>query len=260
MSLLLCFFVLLLSFSELDKAKYKEVAGSLEKAFGVQRKTPAYEAPKGIKMIAKDFDQEVVAIHEREEFVATQDIEEAGEDLKKVADKIYEGSEEQEMVEVTLGENNITIRLMGESTFDSGVAKLKPHVIPLLERVAEILRKTRGAIVISGHTDNVPLKGGPYLNNLRLSVARSTSVAEFFIYEENVAPERISTVGFGEYRPLYPNDTREGRRKNRRVEISISFLPTQKARKPLIQDTVSKKNPSTPSLKPEKIEDGMIKE
>ena len=60
MSLLLCFFVLLLSFSEMDRQKYKQVAGSLEKAFGVQRKAKVMDIPKGMKMIAKDFDQEII--------------------------------------------------------------------------------------------------------------------------------------------------------------------------------------------------------
>ena len=60
MSLLLCFFVLLLSFSEMDRQKYKQVAGSMEKAFGVQRKERIMEIPKGMKIIAKDFDQEII--------------------------------------------------------------------------------------------------------------------------------------------------------------------------------------------------------
>jgi len=60
MALLLCFFVLLLSFSETDRAKYKEVAGSLEKAFGIQRKTPAWDSPKGQSLIARDFDKELL--------------------------------------------------------------------------------------------------------------------------------------------------------------------------------------------------------
>jgi len=67
MSLLLCFFVLLLSFSTMDKQKYKQVAGSLEKAFGVQRINRVMEIPKGVKMIAKDFDQEVIVTRIKEE-------------------------------------------------------------------------------------------------------------------------------------------------------------------------------------------------
>ena len=78
MSLLLCFFVLLLSFSEMDKAKYKEVSGSLAKAFGVQRKIKAFQAPKGIKMISRDFDQELIPARPLEEFIAMQQREKIG--------------------------------------------------------------------------------------------------------------------------------------------------------------------------------------
>ncbi|MBT8374349.1 MAG: hypothetical protein KJN80_05515 [Deltaproteobacteria bacterium] len=83
MSLLLCFFVLLLSFSEMDKAVYKQVAGSLKQAFGVQRKVKTMEPAKGIKMIAKDFDQELIATKRAEEFVEMQKKRTIGEELKK---------------------------------------------------------------------------------------------------------------------------------------------------------------------------------
>ena len=70
MALLLCFFVLLLSFSETDRAKYKDVAGSLEKAFGVQRETPAWDSPKGQSMIARNFDKEFKIITRDKEIVS----------------------------------------------------------------------------------------------------------------------------------------------------------------------------------------------
>ena len=109
MSLLLCFFVLLLSFSEMDRQKYKQVAGSLEKAFGVQRKIRVMEIPKGMKIIARDFDQEIIEMRIKEE-------------LGKQIDDLLATEMEDLHGQIALesDEEQITLRLMGESTFDSG--------------------------------------------------------------------------------------------------------------------------------------------
>jgi chemotaxis protein MotB len=214
MSLLLCFFVLLLSFSEMDKQKYKQVAGSMEKAFGVQRKNRVMEIPKGMKMIAKDFDQEAVATRIKEDLGREIDymVEESLTDLK-------------DQIDLESGDNEVIIRLMGESTFDSGKAEIRPQLKPLLKKVGNILNASEGDISVAGHTDNVPIRSGPYKTNLRLSAARASAVAEYLIAESHIDPRRISTMGFGEYRPIESNDTPQGRRKNRRVEIILTNIP-----------------------------------
>ena len=219
MSLLLCFFVLLLSFSEMDRAKYKEVAGSLSKAFGVQRKIKAFEAPKGIKMIAKDFDQEIIPPHRREEFLRTQERQAIGEELKKEIESRF--NDIKDLLQVDVGKDQITIRLMGEAAFRSGSAQLRGELLPLMEKIGYALKGTKGDLIVAGHTDNVPIVGGAYVNNLRLSIARAISVAEFLINQTGIDPGRIATIGFGEYRPMKPNTTKEGRKKNRRVEIVL---------------------------------------
>jgi len=170
MSLLLCFFVLLLSFSEMDKAVYKEVAGSLEKAFGVQRKDKVLDTPKGLKMIAKDFDQAIVPPRPSQEFIVTQEKKQIGEELQKVVESRFK--EIQSLIDINVGEDQIAISLMGESTFDSGKAQIKPQMKPLLDKIAAALSGTDGEIIIAGHTDNVPLTGGRYRSNLGLSIAR----------------------------------------------------------------------------------------
>ena len=92
---------------------------------------------------------------------------------------------------------------------------------PLLDKIASVLMKTPGEIVVAGHTDNVPLNGGRFRDNLGLSIARAASVAEYLMNRHKVTPSRIATMGFGEFRPLETNQTPEGRRKNRRVEIIL---------------------------------------
>lgn len=214
MSLLLCFFVLLLSFSEMDRQKYKQVAGSLEKAFGVQRRTKVMEIPKGMKMIAKDFDQELIATRIKDQI---------GKELDEIITSQL--SDLKDQIEVEAGDEEVTIRLMGESTFDSGKAEIRPQMKPLLLKVAEQIRTHSSDIIIAGHTDNVPVHGGPYKTNLRLSTARASAVAEYLIANSTIDPKRISTMGFGEYHPLKTNLTPGGRQKNRRVEIILTNLP-----------------------------------
>ena len=220
MSLLLCFFVLLLSFSEMDRAIYKQVAGSLRDAFGVQRKVKTMQPAKGIKMISKDFDQELIATQRREEFVITQEKKTIGEELKKAVESLSQDM--KNLIQVEVGDKEITVRLMGETTFDSGKADIKQQMKPLLIKIGSVLKKTKGNITVTGHTDNVPLRSNwIYKSNLELSIARSASVAEFLLHKTYIKPYRIAAMGYGEYRPQESNATTEGRRKNRRVEIIL---------------------------------------
>jgi chemotaxis protein MotB len=216
MSLLLCFFVLLLSFSEMDRQKYKVVAGSMERAFGMQRKKNVSESPRhGLQMIAKDFDQVAIATRIKE-FVG-QELEENFDELYgKIADDI----------EIEAGNDQVIIRLMGESTFDSGKAEIKPEFKPMILRIGQILStEASGDVTIAGHTDNVPVRGGPFQSNLKLSIARAATVAQFLLDQKAIDPQRVSTMGYGEYRPIADNQTDLGRRKNRRVEIIAGTLP-----------------------------------
>ncbi len=211
MSLLMCFFVLLLSFSEIDRNKYRVVSGSVKNAFGIQRKKPVFESPKGSKMIAREFDQAIILTK----------IEKVVKEIINELEGEYE--ELKGLVEVESAENQLTIRMMGEATFDTGRADLRSEFIPLLRKIGEVLGKTKAEIIIAGHTDNVPLSSGPFGSNLGLSMARAGSVAEFLLSKKNIDPRKLSTMGFGEYRPLASNDTAEGRRKNRRVEIIVTM-------------------------------------
>jgi chemotaxis protein MotB len=211
MSLLLCFFVLLLSFSEMDRNKYRVVSGSVRNAFGLQRKRPVFESPKGQKMIAREFDQAIVISKVKEVIQPiVKELETEYKDLK-------------ELVDIEVEENQVTIRMMGEATFDTGKASLRRELIPLLLKIGEMLSATRGEIIVAGHTDNIPVKGGMYGSNLGLSMARAGSVAEFLLKSSSIDPKRVSAMGFGEYRPLTSNETEQGRQKNRRVEIIVSL-------------------------------------
>jgi chemotaxis protein MotB len=195
----------------MDRNKYRIVSGSMKNAFGIQRKKPIFESPKGQKMIAKEFDQAIVLVKVQDVInPIQQELEDEFQEFKK-------------SVEIEVDENEVTIRMMGEATFDTGQAKLRKEFVPLLLKIGEVLAKTKGEIIIAGHTDNVPLIGGQFRSNLGLSMARAGTVAEYLLKSTSIDPKKLSTMGFGEYRPLASNDTAEGRRKNRRVEIIVSM-------------------------------------
>jgi len=236
MSLLLCFFVLLLSFSEMDRQKYKMVAGSMAKAFGIQRKEKDTESPKGATMVSLSFDQDMIPQHKREEYISMQSVETTaddyatmeamkalGEELKEALEGKLKGLEDK--VEIEVEGNQTIIRLQGGATFDSGRANIKLPMVPILREIGLRLKDTEGDIIVAGHTDNVPIIGGRFETNLKLSIGRAAEVAEFMIDKIGIPPERISTMGFGKYRPAYSNDTADGREKNRRVEIVLTALP-----------------------------------
>ena len=132
MSLLLCFFVLLLSFSEMDRQKYKELSGSMQNAFGVQRKKQVFDIPKGQKIIAKDFDQEAITLSKETDI------------LEQVRKAILDSfGDSGGLIEFDADEYKIRIRLMGESTFHSGSADIRESMKPLLARLPRSSEKMK---------------------------------------------------------------------------------------------------------------------
>ena len=126
-------------------------------------------------------------------------------------------------VKLQMMEKGLVITVVGDLVFDSGKAKIRQEAYPLLDKVAAVLKENMSGfnIGIEGYTDNVPIKHSNWKSNWELSTARSLSVLHFLVNDKGIEPERLSSIGFGEYRPVASNDTREGRKLNRRVEIVI---------------------------------------
>jgi chemotaxis protein MotB len=126
-------------------------------------------------------------------------------------------------VKLQMMEKGLVITVVGDLLFDSGKAKIRHEAYPLLDKVASVLKDNMAGfnIGIEGYTDNVPIRHSGWKSNWELSTARSLSVLHFLVKEKGISPQRLSAIGFGEYRPVTSNDTREGRKLNRRVEIVI---------------------------------------
>jgi chemotaxis protein MotB len=246
MSLLMCFFVLLLSFAEIDALKYKMVVKSLETAFGVQREVPKDEIPEGTSIIAQEFSpgepkptplkvvRQDTMDETREQLKVTADAEQlAQQQVKEVAEETQEFREalEQEikdgLIVVESQFSRIVIRIREKGSFPSGDARLNPGFIPILRKIHDVLLTTDGRIAVAGHTDNVPINTARYRSNWELSTSRATSVVHELLAPGVIPAERFVLEGYADTKPLVPNDTPENRAKNRRVEIIVLKSPVE---------------------------------
>ncbi len=176
---------------------------------------------------------------EEEKARAEQEKRERLEEISKTYEGLLNGlQQEVEEGRITIRrlKGKLSVQVLDEILFDSGSAEIKPEGQEVLRRVGRILKQQRDkGIVIEGHTDNVPISGAlaeRFPTNWELSTARATSVVRFLQDEVGIAPERLSAVGYGPYRPVAPNDTPEGRAKNRRIEIKLVPLEAPLFRPP----------------------------
>ncbi|MGY8773522.1 MULTISPECIES: flagellar motor protein MotB [Spongiibacter] len=239
MSLLLAFFVLLFSFSEMDKQKFKELSGSMRDAFGVQREVPAFSPPIGTSIIARDFSpgqpkptienqvRQEAAIDMRsfaevplnEEMAITE--EDLAEDLEKVKEHLAVEIQEG-LVEVDDdGERVITIRIRETGSFPSGSADMDRDFLPVINKIAVLVEDIGGHVVIAGHTDKLPIYNQRFHSNWELSAARAATVLERIVEVSGRSASYFRLAGHADTRPIDTNDTAEGRARNRRVEVIL---------------------------------------
>jgi chemotaxis protein MotB len=154
-------------------------------------------------------------------------------DLQKARDEIEKTmAEEGIRGEVVLQKDGLRLSLEegGQtSLFPSGNADLTPEMVSILERMRPTLQRLQKNhdVVVEGHTDDVPVRGGKYGSNWDLSTARATSVVRHLIEKQGYEPKRLAAIGYGEHRPAVPNDSEENRAKNRRVVLIVK--PPDKA-------------------------------
>jgi len=212
MSLLLCFFVLLLSMSTMDAKKVKEAIGSLAGALSVLEGGTQTE-------VSRERIQKATPIQKNEETAQT---------VNKLSQAIMEFKQFTQggkgpAIVLEEGEEGFFIRLPADITFAPGSAMITDQdSLLFLKRVAIIIKEylpKNVEIQIKGYTDNVPPpKNSPYKDNWELSAARSLSVLKILI-KNGVNPAQLSAAAYGPYHPIASNNTPQGRAKNRRVEI-----------------------------------------
>ena len=357
-TLLMAFFVLILSFAEFNVPKFKQISGSLKNAFGIQRIVPVVEQPKGTTVLSLDFspspapsvtknltqqttdaeqknldlkseidegdsaksnsketldakdlseeiqnnvsskdvkvetvnDKVLVSVNTedktskeisklikdtvdavekaRENTGATEtDVLIGGinQDIQKMASATIENkvlkdqvnnlekqssdskkdiqektkkaefSEDQLRValkqeigkglaEIQREKDRVVVTVGSAGAFSSGSAKLTKQARAIMQKIATVSGKGAGQINVSGHTDDVPLIfGGQYRDNWDLAAARASSVVQELSKSGKIPSDKLRAISFGETKPIEQNDTKQGREKNRRIEIEIKY-------------------------------------
>lgn len=213
-TLLMCFFVLLFAFSEIDAQKFEAVMESFQGSAGIL---------SGGKTLSDGpfvFD----AMPENDISKAVEEPVEDIEVLKEEVEKLLEAAGLESEVELELEARGLIIRFPDKVLFDSGKADLKTGALETLKALGETFNAeefSEKLIRVEGHTDNVPINTVIYPSNWELSGARSANVVKYLQNASGVDPIRLSTTGYGEYRPIESNDTAAGRARNRRVDIVI---------------------------------------
>ncbi len=251
MSLLMCFFVLLLSFSEIDAIRFKKMAEAMKDAFGVQREVPVTEVVKGTSVIMQEFSPgtpEPTPVNEIRQQTSDEqkerldfpdnagqeelDIDTAQavmqakmeQEVEKQAEKLKEMLDEEiseDLLDVEREKTKIIIRIQEKGSFPSGRATLNPEFFEVISKITSVIANTPGKIIVAGHTDNIPISTSRFRSNWELSSARAVTVVHAMLSNAALDEERFLIQGYADAQPLVPNDTRENRALNRRVELII---------------------------------------
>ena len=196
-TLLLGLFIILYTISNIDAVKYKNVAQALGSIFGKE----------SIKNVSMDVSSNVT--------------ESPKNKLIDQLSKLIENYNYTPSIQLEENERGITIHILDDILFPPGQAVLNENSKIVLNRLASVIKSIPNDIRIEGHTDNTPINTSRYPSNWHLSVDRALNTAYYLIQNEGVDPDKVSIVGYAEYRPIAPNDTPETRTKNRRVDLVI---------------------------------------
>lgn len=230
MTLLLAVFIVLFAVSKVDQVKATEMSKSFQKTMMVQGGSgvlpgdgtslnPTSQTQQGNGVLPYSVGKTGTDTGTGSSTGTAND-----QQLKQLQEKINdEIADDKESGSVTTAVDNrgVVITFNNVLLFDSGKADIKSDNTAFLLKVAKLINSVDNYVRVEGNTDNVPIQNSIYPSNWELSTARATAVVRFMIDKGNVAPERLSAVGYGEYRPVADNKTEIGRNKNRRIEIVI---------------------------------------
>ncbi len=222
MSLLLTFFILLFSMSEIKVEKFLLASESLREAMGGTARDPI-DDPLGLMPDEVDPDLE---LQNPSAGTGSDAWKEALADayMDVIASQMSELVDERglhETFEVVQEGDGIYLRVRSSALFESGRAALNPGSRVVLDDLASLTGNIDIRLVVSGHADNVPIRGGTFASNWELSAARAAGVARVLVVSGQ-SPELVRVESYGEFKPIASNDTREGRSQNRRVEFSCA--------------------------------------
>ena len=208
-TLLITFFVLLISMSSMDAKTLKEIFGFFNEVMGPLEFAEEQQV-QGLPTILETIPPKV--FHDTTSL--SRDI------LNNLENKGFGGlkGRGKDLFEVRQSSRGLSIMLNTDILFDEGSHELKKEALPILQSIAQSLHEDDSVISVEGHTDN---RGGNGIHQYRLSMRRAGRVLDYFVYSAEMSPTRFCMAGYGASRPVEPNDTELGRKKNRRVGINL---------------------------------------
>lgn len=216
--LVLVFFILLFSMSQIDLVKFKAVAESFKETNILDYYPSAvpFDHPT-------DFTVETESTNNKEEDQTNpQESEQNLEELLHEVQKFLDENDLHDVVIANRTERGIVLVLEEKVLYETAEARILPTAYPFLDKVGTLLTKIPNLVKVEGHTDNRPISTEKFPSNWELSAARASSVIRYLVAEHDLDSERFVAVGYGDTRPIVPNTSSENFQKNRRVEIVIS--------------------------------------
>jgi chemotaxis protein MotB len=201
-TLLLAFFIVMYSMSQVDRKKFGKMTEALNSVL------------RGGQSILK---------YQLEPSTKGHGLLKLG-NLRMVQQKIEERFKQlgrNEVLQTEITERGLVIHVLESALFDVGSATLKPRALEVLDLIADQVKGRPNHIRVEGHTDDRPINTLVFPTNWELSSRRATAVVRYYAENHSIPPDRISALGYGEYRPVRPNNTIENRARNRRVDVVI---------------------------------------
>jgi len=196
-TLLLGLFIILYAISNVDVSKYENMMQNIGEYFGNQN----FAKPE----MKSDY----------------LDLSDGKETLKTSIQNFIDEFSLSNNIRMMENKRGIVISILDNILFPSGNADLSDASKPILDKMAQLIKALPNDIRVEGHTDNVPIDTEEFPSNWHLSIARATNTAYYLMHYDGLKPERVSVVGFSEYKPIASNNTPQSRALNRRVDIVI---------------------------------------
>jgi len=218
LTLLLALFIVLFSMSEIDAKKFAEMAESLNNI--LDGAESVMESPSSLPLDQMQSLKEDDAQNNPNEEKPTEK-----QELQELQNKMDDYIKEKDLdtkLKTTLVDEGLMLTVLNDAFFDSGSAVVRKEDYDLAKEISSLLvMETDREIVVSGHSDNVPIHNDEFESNWELSVMRAINFMKILLVDNELDPMLFSAKGYGEFKPIAPNTTAEGRKANRRVEVLI---------------------------------------
>ncbi len=205
--ILLCFFVMMCAFSNVEASRMDKFVKSFTHSIDVLKGGFGFQTEGDMTDASSDFRAEQKRL---------------GPIFEKLVN-IENTFGLEDNISISFSGEGLVMRLSDTSLFGLGVAEISPKARPLLDKIADVLAEAPHEVRIEGHADNLPIHTPGFPSNWELSTARAVNVLRYVLDSGKCDPQMLSAAGFGEFQPIYPNDSPEHRTKNRRVEFIFSY-------------------------------------